>query len=128
MKTSVNEPSFDFIKPMFLIFWSVPERTSLSQKQITQIQLGCTQEKQFVIFKPFSYCFEETIEFDVKFSFASRPVSRLIWWYNKRGDITKEFEKRLFSSMELFMDWKLQTVKGLDDKNLKLFCKFLPII
>ena len=24
-------------------------------------------------------------------SFASRPVSRLIKWYNKPGDITKEF-------------------------------------
>ena len=46
---------------------------------------------QFVIFKPSSYCFEETIEFDVKVLFASRPVSRLIRWYNKPGDITKEF-------------------------------------
>ena len=33
---------------------------------------------QFVIFKSLSYCFEETIGFDVKVSFASRPVSRLI--------------------------------------------------
>ena len=33
---------------------------------------------QFVIFKPISYCFEETIGFDVETSFASRPVSRLI--------------------------------------------------
>ena len=33
---------------------------------------------QFVIFKPLSYCFEETIRFDVKASFASRPLSRLI--------------------------------------------------
>ena len=33
---------------------------------------------QFVIFKPLSYCFEETIGFDVKASFASRPRSRLI--------------------------------------------------
>ena len=39
---------------------------------------------QFVIFKPQSYCFEETIEFDVNVLFASRPVSRLIMWYNKR--------------------------------------------
>ena len=28
----------------------------------------------FVIFKPLSYCFEETIGFDVKASFESRPV------------------------------------------------------
>ena len=33
---------------------------------------------QFVIFKSLSYCFEETIGFDVKVSFASCPVSRLI--------------------------------------------------
>ena len=33
---------------------------------------------QFVIFKPLSYCFQETIVFDVKASFASRPESRLI--------------------------------------------------
>ena len=33
---------------------------------------------QFVIFKPLSYCFAETIGFNVKASFASRPLSRLI--------------------------------------------------
>ena len=33
---------------------------------------------QFVIFKPLNYCFEETIGFDVKASFASQPVLRLI--------------------------------------------------
>ena len=33
---------------------------------------------QFEIFESLSYCFEGTIEFDVKASFASRPVSRLI--------------------------------------------------
>ena len=32
-------------------------------------------EIQFVIFNPLSYCFEEIIGFDVKVSFASRPVS-----------------------------------------------------
>ena len=34
--------------------------------------------KQFVIFNRLSCCFEETIGFDVKTSFASRPKSRLI--------------------------------------------------
>ena len=33
---------------------------------------------QFVIFNLLSYCFEEIIGFDVKTSFTSRPVSRLI--------------------------------------------------
>ena len=34
-------------------------------------------DTQFVIFNKLSYCFEETIGFDVKASFASRPKSRL---------------------------------------------------
>ena len=42
---------------------------------------------QFVVFKPLSYCFEETVGFDVKAKFARPPVSRLI----KPRDITKEF-------------------------------------
>ena len=33
---------------------------------------------QFVIFNPLSYCFEGTIGFDVKTSFVSRPMSRII--------------------------------------------------
>ena len=41
---------------------------------------------QFAIFNPLSYCFEETIGFDVKASFTTRPMSPLI----KPGDITKE--------------------------------------
>ena len=45
---------------------------------------------QFVISKPLSYCFKETIGFNVKASFASRPLSRLIRWYNRPGDITKK--------------------------------------
>ena len=63
---------------------------------------------QFAIFKPLSYCFGETIGFDVKASFPSRPISRLISWYNNQVIQQKNFNKRLFSSMGLFMDWKLQ--------------------
>ena len=33
---------------------------------------------QFVIFKPLSNCFEETIGLDVKASFVNHPISRLI--------------------------------------------------
>ena len=44
---------------------------------------------QFVIFKSLTYCFFETIGFDVKISFVSRPLLRLTRWYNKAGDITK---------------------------------------
>ena len=43
------------------------------------------QPYQLLSFKPLSYCFEETIGFDVMASFARRPVLRLI----KSGDITK---------------------------------------
>ena len=41
---------------------------------------------QFAVFKPQSCCFEETIGFDVKTSFARPPVLRLI----QPGNITKE--------------------------------------
>ena len=44
---------------------------------------------QFVIFKPLSYCFEETTGFDVKALFGRGPASRLI----KPGDITKRFQE-----------------------------------
>ena len=65
------------------------------------------QRAKFVIFKPLIYCF------DVKAPFASRLlISCLIRWYNKPGDITNYFEKRLFSSTGPFMDWKLQTGPG----------------
>ena len=67
---------------------------------------------QFVIFKPLNYCFEEIIGFDIKASFASRPVSRLIRWYNKTrwyNNRILNFEKRLFTPTGLFIDWKLQT-------------------
>ena len=57
--------------------------------------------RQFLLFKPLSYCFKETIGFDVKASSASRPVSRLIRFYNKLGDITKESE----NSVPLDFSW-----------------------
>ena len=47
--------------------------------------------EQFVIFKRVSYYFKEAIRFDIKALFVSRPVSRLIRWYNKPDDTTKEF-------------------------------------
>ena len=42
---------------------------------------------EFVVFKLLSYCFEETIGFDLKVSFVRRSVSRLI----KPGDLTKGY-------------------------------------
>ena len=57
---------------------------------------------QFVIFKPLSYRFEETIGFDVKVSFAFRPVLRLIRWYNKPGDITRWILRKGYSVQRHF--------------------------
>ena len=61
--------------------------TNTEKEQLTTIK----NLNLFVIFKPLSYSFEETIGIDVKASFTSRLVSRLIRWYNNPGDITKEF-------------------------------------
>ena len=58
--------------------------SSNSMKSVTNTQstvsnvVISSETVQFVIFKPLSFCFKETIAFDVKASFASRPVSRLI--------------------------------------------------
>ena len=60
------------------------------ENQCTQI-LNLSNPVQFVIFKPLSYCFKETIGLDVKALFANCPESRLIRWYNEPGDITKGF-------------------------------------
>ena len=49
-----------------------------------------------------SYCFEEKIRFGVKASFVNRPVSCLIWWYNKPGDITKEFWEKAIQFLKTF--------------------------
>ena len=45
---------------------------------VPQIYSPITNQIQFVIFNLPSYCFRGTIGFEVKASFASRPVSRLI--------------------------------------------------
>ena len=78
---------------------------------------GRIQVSQFVIFKPLKYSFEETIGPDVKASYLSRPLSHLIRWYNKSVIKQKNFEKRLFSSTGLLMDWKLQTDLGILERN-----------
>ena len=65
------------------------------------------QTWQFVIFKPLSYCFEKTIGFDVKASFASCPPSRLIRRYNKPGGITKEFWEKAIQFHETFHGLKI---------------------
>ena len=54
---------------------------------------------QFVTFK--------TVGFDVKTSFASRPSLRLIRWYNKPGDITKEFWEKAIQLHGTFHELKI---------------------
>ena len=51
--------------------------TSICEQKISA-EVRLINGEQFVIFKLLSYCFEEAIEFDVKSSFTSRPVSRLV--------------------------------------------------
>ena len=65
------------------------------------------QLTQFVIFEPLSYCFEETIKFDVKVSYASCLLSRLIKWYNKPGDATKEFWEKVIQFHGTFHGLKI---------------------
>ena len=72
---------------MFYFVWVYNAMASLSKnwkrgdgKRTRKIKIWF-----FVIFRLLSYCVEETIGFDVKASFVSRPVSRLF----KPGDITK---------------------------------------
>ena len=48
-----------------------------------------------------------TIGFHVKASLASRPVSRLIRWYKKPGDITKEFWEKAIQFHEIFHGLKI---------------------
>ena len=62
---------------------------------------------QFVIFKPLSYCFKETVGFDAKASFGNRPLSRLIRWCNKPGDITKEFWEKAIHFHGIFHRLKI---------------------
>ena len=56
---------------------------------------------QRVVFNLLSYCFEGTTGFDVKASFASRPVSRLIRWYNKKIMIKIYSVSRDFTWIEI---------------------------
>ena len=61
-----------------------------------------------MIFKPF----KETIGFDVKASFASPPVSRLIRWYNKPDEITKEFWEKAIQFDGIFHELKITNCKS----------------
>ena len=92
------------INSIFVLFWNSSTLFIL----IIKISENCSVLwNQFVIFRLLSYCFKETIWFDVKASFASRPVSRLIRWYNKPGDITKEFWEKAIQFHRTFHRLKI---------------------
>ena len=57
------------------------------KNMVTAKELERLKYSFFLILRLQSYCVEETIGFDVKTSFVSRPVSHLV----KPNDITKEF-------------------------------------
>ena len=76
-----------------------------------------THLKQFVIFKPLSYCFKETVGFDVKATFARRPVSGLI----KPGDITKKCKKKVIQFYGTFHGLKITNWKYLCTMQIKGF-------
>ena len=85
------------LRPNIFIFGSnLPKKGASALKLKTHI-FACVHGRislfQFLILNPLSYCFKDMIGFDVKASFASCPMSRLIRWYNKPGDITKELRK-----------------------------------
>ena len=61
--------------------WVILSHSSLVEKEYNNFELALLQ---FVIFKPLSYCFGETIGFDVKASLPSRQVSRLISWHSNQ--------------------------------------------
>ena len=66
-------PQFPNHFPSFpMVFLYVSPSVSTTSLGVSTVSL------QFVIFKSLGYCFEETIGFDVKTSFANRPVSGLI--------------------------------------------------
>ena len=56
----------------------VLKKLGLSDHRTKFIEEKISTDIQFAIFKPLSYCFEETMVFDSKASSVSWPVSRLI--------------------------------------------------
>ena len=86
---------------------------------------GSIRKIQLVIFKPLSYCFKETIWFDVKASFVSRTVSRLIKWDNKPGDTAKEFWEKAIQFHGTFHGLKITNwIKQREDsRNIKKDCE-----
>ena len=67
--------------------------------------------------------FEERIGFDINTSFSSRLVSRLIRWYKKPGDITKEFWEKAIQFYGTFRGLKITNCNG----DVQFFC-FRPKI
>ena len=95
---------------IYIYIWSIWANASLLvlYKSHARSRKNFSSYFQFIIFKPLSYCFEETIGFDLKASFASCPLSRLISWYSKPGDITKEYWKKAIQFHGTFQGLKIK--------------------
>ena len=92
----------------------------MSQENIPAMSLF---NKKFVIFKPLSHFFEETIGFDVTASFTSRSLLRLIRWYNKPGDVRKEFWEKAIQFHGTFHGLKITNCKAAKS----FFCRNLEL-
>ena len=103
---------FIFLKIFLSLRTSYKELIWCTNDPNTQIRTFC-KHWRFIwrylfpvsILKPLSYCFKETVGFDVKASFASPPVLSLV----KPGNITKEFQEKVVQFHGRFDGWKLQT-------------------
>ena len=69
--------------------------------------------RQFLLFKLRSYCFEETIGFDVKVLFASRLVSRQTRFLRKGYSVPRDFSWIENHKLKMNM-WKLHLLKYLE--------------
>ena len=92
---------------------SVKAKSQKWQHKKAKAERKSAKELTFAIFEPLSYCFKETIGFDVKASFTSRPVSCLIRWYNKPRDITTESWEKAIQIYETFHGLKITNCKQL---------------
>ena len=73
-----SELVFKFLTFMFIIKFIVLQFLLQAVDVNQHVCIVNFIRSQFVIFKPLSFCFKETMGFDIKASFASRPQSRLI--------------------------------------------------
>ena len=70
---SLQDTSDNLVGLYSVDFWEVLLKATTIRQHEAALKVASSLPEQFVIFKPLRYCFKETIGFDVKASFASRP-------------------------------------------------------